>query len=289
MPPATLIHSSYSVLTNGISPGPAGAGPVPTVGGGEKGETSRTGEAVSRVGESSVQVRSSGGGDSIRTGQTQEHIAREDASFAVFLDTTVVSLSPEAGKAEAVMKVSGPDREPRQTNWGHRYPALSAAEQETVDGANVVALLSAAGSLEPDLFEPADETMSRSDLSSLRRALFGEAIVGDKTSSVAWDSVLNFIPDYLRVGESSRPAAADDLATHLGTTDSGAAWQAWIGQWSQILTGYQDEIWGDLGSLAEEARLEVQKLSKAPPNQKPPNEPTALLRLRAILGHLRSL
>jgi hypothetical protein len=129
----------------------------------------------------------------------------------------------------------------------------------------------------------------------LREALFGS---GDGKSNhklqAGWDNLLNFIPQYLRVGESGRYQAdvlsnsqrAEASAMHLGTVDVGEGWQQWIDQWSDILTSYQDEVWGDLGSLVQEARAEVESLAKIEPSEPPP-QPKALLRLRNILGHLR--
>ncbi len=61
---------------------------------------------------------------------------------------------------------------------------------------------------------------------------------------------------------------------------------AWIDQWSQVLTSYQDEVWGELDSLVREARDEVRKLGEVEQSAPAP-EPKALIRLRAILGHLR--
>jgi hypothetical protein len=75
---------------------------------------------------------------------------------------------------------------------------------------------------------------------------------------------------------------------HFGAVDADEARQTWISQWSRLLTSYQDEVWGDLGDLVEEARTEVQRMEEARPDEKP-QEPKALLRLRAILGHLRSV
>lgn len=261
-------------------PGAAGLG-----GGNEKGESSRTSEALTRVGDSSVQLRSSApGGGTMRMGQTQEHIAREEASFAAFLDSESAPTLTGPGELEGAWQsaVGATTVSPAANTTGP--PARSVAEQQARDGAEVVALLSGDGDLEP-VFDSAGELPSQGDLDGLRKALFGDE--ADQSSpAIPWDSVLNFIPEYLRGQTAAETRPGDALSMHMGTTDAGEAWQTWIGQWSRVLTSYQDEVWGDLSALVEEARAEVRQMEETKPGEKPP-EPTALLRLRAILGHLR--
>jgi hypothetical protein len=163
-------------------------------------------------------------------------------------------------------------------------PSQSAAEQEAKDGADVVALLSSDGNLD-DVFDHVNENTSQEDLAGLRKALFGDG-TDEGTSRIAWDNVLNFIPAYLQTPSAPGSRPGDGLSMHLGVADTEEAWQTWIGEWSRVLVSYQDEVWGDLGALVDEARVEVQRIAEAEPGEKPP-EPTALLRLRAILGHLR--
>jgi hypothetical protein len=217
-------------------------------------------------------------------GQTQEHIAREEASFASFLDSGSVPTLSEPGEEEGAWQSTVPATAvPLAIRETDRL-SQSVAEQEADDGAEVIALLSSDGALDP-VFEHVNEPASESDLSSLRRALFGEEADHD-TPSIAWDNVLNFIPEYLHPHATAGIGAGDDLSMHLGITDAGEGWQTWLDQWSRVLTSYQDEVWGDLGALVEEARTEVQRIEETKPGDKPP-EPTSLLRLRAILGHLR--
>jgi hypothetical protein len=163
-------------------------------------------------------------------------------------------------------------------------PSQSTADQEAKDGADVVALLSSDGDLD-DVFDHVNENPSEEDLAGLRKALFGDG-TDEGTSQIAWDNVLNFIPAYLQTPSAPGSRPGDGLSMHLGVTDTEEAWQTWIGEWSRVLVSYQDEVWGDLGALVDEARVEVQRIAEAEPGEKPP-EPTALLRLRAILGHLR--
>ncbi|KAL2137064.1 hypothetical protein VTI74DRAFT_9670 [Chaetomium olivicolor] len=250
----------------------------------EKGESSRAGEALARAGESSVQLRSNiASGETMRIGQTQEHIAQEETSFAAFLDSdSVPMLSEPSEQLEGAWRSAIPRGVPVAGTMD--LPSQSVMEQEARDGADVVALLSSGGDLD-QVFEHVHAPASQEDLAGLRKALFGEG-ADRNTSSIPWDNMLNFIPEYLQSHTALATRSGDALSMHLGSTDPDETWQAWIGQWSRVLTSYQDEVWGDLGALVEEARAEVQRIEEAKPGEKAP-EPAALLRLRAILGHLR--
>jgi len=59
--------------------------------------------------------------------------------------------------------------------------------------------------------------------------------------------------------------------------------QVWRAQWASVLTRYTDEVWGNLLPLVVDARAEV----KAAVESEGSEEPVALRRLRAVLGHLR--
>jgi hypothetical protein len=278
----TRLAESATSLPTAIFGSGVGAGEIPQLGTGEKGASSRSAEAISRLGESSMAASfgalSSGTNTALRFGQTKEHIAREEAAFSTFLDSTdPQSLVPE--ELERAWHGSAPIY---TSHSGREQSSPSVADQEKMDGAGVVALLVTVVEAEPD--NGLGETNSEDDLSSLRKALFGDDST-DSTSSVAWDNVLNFIPRYFQESAVSNSAAAD-MSTHLGAVGRDEAWESWIGQWSRVLTGYQEEVWGDLRSLIDEARADVQRLKAVEPNEKPP-QPTALLRLRAILGHLR--
>lgn len=265
-----------------------GPGELPRLGAGEKGASSRSREGLMGAGEGSAAASATASAytanpanATIRSGQTQEHIAEAEAAFATFLDSTAADLSlPEEG--ERAWQLSDPVPRPQ---LGPEGPASSVAEQERRDGAKVAILLSTETEPEPDygLSEP----ITDAELAGLRRALFPEGPDNHSTAPVAWDNVLNFIPQYFQ--QPDGPAlgvAAMDRAAHLGGIDTEEAWSSWVAQWSRVLTGYQDEVWGDLGALVEEARAEVKRLEQVNPSEKPP-QPTALLRLRAILGHLR--
>ncbi|KAK3989209.1 hypothetical protein QBC44DRAFT_328212 [Cladorrhinum sp. PSN332] len=274
------IAQSAVSLPSSLFSGPLGPD-VSSLGVNGKGGPSHVGQAPARVGESSVQIRPNiPSGETMRPSHAQEHIGREEASFAAFLDSGGVPMLSEPGGLEgAWQSSSSPAAEASPALLGVREPSQSVLEQMAADGADVIALLSADDMLEPDF--ATEEGISPGDLASLRKALFD-----GMSSGVAWDSMLNFIPEYLRPQGPVDTQQTGNMALHLGTGDASEAWDTWVNQWSRVLTDYQDEVWGDLGALVDEARAEVKKLEEVKPGEKPA-EPTALLRLRAILGHLR--
>ncbi|KAJ4385153.1 hypothetical protein N0V85_008187 [Neurospora sp. IMI 360204] len=270
-------------------------GALSGLGNGEKGEGSRTAAAAPRateslesVGESSAQLHSaSHDAEAIRSAQTQEHVAMQEASFAAFLDTTEPLTAPEGtdGLQGTWHMRSNVPSSIVNNQWTHSHPASTVAEQEARDGQEVAALLSGHLDMDSELAGPEEDTISPDDMASLRKALFGnQDDFSTSPSPIAWDHALNFIPPSL-LGLGGIPTASStrDL---LGTHDVSEGWEIWIDQWSRVLTGYHDEVWGDLGALVEEAKKEVKQLEEVKPGERPP-EPTALLRLRAILGHLR--
>ncbi|PFH58941.1 hypothetical protein XA68_13030 [Ophiocordyceps unilateralis] len=154
-----------------------------------------------------------------------------------------------------------------EETWGEPTPA-SFADQEAADGIAVAALLSLPDDA-ADAFSVADDSLSPNEAARLSEALFG----GDATGG-SWDKLLDFTPDFV-----SLPDAAQ---LQLGTADEAVARRIWLQQWSDVLSSYTREVWGDLGPLAAEARHEVeQHMSEGP------RESRALHRLRLVLAHLR--
>lgn len=276
-----MVQSAASFLL----PGPPGGGGLEASD--EKGGSSRVGEALARAGESSVQLRSNvpaPGDATLRTGQAQDHIAQEEASFSAFLNSdNVPDLTVPEEMQNAWQPAASGSAMPAAER-AERPNSQSVAEQRARDGNDVVAMLSGDGDLE-QVFAEVGAAPSQSDLTNLREALFGKE-AENRVPSSAWDNVLNFIPEYLRAPPTESISPGDPIFQHLGTSNTGEAWEGWLDQWSRVLTSYQDEVWGDLNALVEEARAEVQQIEEIKPGDKPV-EPTALLRLRAILGHLR--
>lgn len=168
-------------------------------------------------------------------------------------------------------------------SWSRDSTAV--VEQELQDGAAVLDLLNSA-SFQPELDAfgqdddaNLDDGMTPQDADKLREALFGST--GNQFQP-RWDDLLNFTPDFLN--DTTGPSL--DAQLHMGTSDPAEARSMWLRQWGDVLSAYTDQVWGDLGPLAAEARREVDELNAAAQNTQKP-ETKALERLRQILAHVR--
>ncbi|KAI6372670.1 hypothetical protein MCOR25_003636 [Pyricularia grisea] len=224
--------------------------------------------------------------------EVDEHASRAEAEFSTFLDGTSVTVPSESGNLEASWTPIIPSEpiDSRDANSGFSMYSGSIAEQEAHDGAQVVDLLSQDEVYEMDAdFEPQP---SREDMAKLRRALFGDDSSGNETLLQTWDSVLNFIPDFVRPDPGAAPGAVNQFKSTesqavLGVTHGPEAESLWVEQWMDVLTRYNDEVWGDLGSLVEQAKQELKQLDDAKPENGNP-APKAIRRLQQILGHVRT-
>lgn len=159
------------------------------------------------------------------------------------------------------------------------------AEQQAQDGVEVVRLLSQVTEEAPDLEQR--PTVSEEELKNLRQALFEEGGPG-QISATDWNNILNFVPDFLLVDDSdgSGLGAPENSHMNLGVTEPAEAGQIWLEQWNRVLTGYTDEVWGDLGSLVEEARTEVARMRDSKDEQTA--GAPAVRQLRSILTRVRA-
>lgn len=159
----------------------------------------------------------------------------------------------------------------------------SVVEVEATDGAAVADILS-----QPDDYsmlpavEDQDEIISPDVDAKIRAALFNTGSSG----RLPWDHLLNFTPSFIPApGSSVRPAQSRaESAAHLGVVDQGEAAEMWLRGWSDVLSSYTDEVWGDLGALVQAAKHEVEQLSTDSTGR---TETPALSRLKMILGHVR--
>ena len=159
-------------------------------------------------------------------------------------------------------------------------PGWTAQDFEATDGSAVVDLLSQPLGLDEMPGEDdQDDGLAPEAAEKLREALFGSS-----GSRPFWDDLLNFTPQFLAGPGDEAVAAAQ---SHLGTTDLNAAREIWLGQWQDVLSAYTDEVWGDLGPLAVEARKEVGDLMSQEPDKRDEVGGGALGRLRMILAHVR--
>lgn len=217
---------------------------------------------------------------SFRSAQTSAHVAAEEEAFSNFLDNTSV-----LGQIEPVESEEPPPRGAASTAPGParaRYAAgSSVAQQEERDGAQVVRLLSQANEEPPSHDD--DIMISKPELENLRRALFESGSA--QVSASDWNNLLNLVPDFLR-DEGSQTVSLVSSQMQLGVVDPSQAGQLWLEEWNRVLTSYTDEVWGDLGDLVHEARIEFQQIRAH--QEKPQADPKSLRRLRNILTHVRA-
>jgi hypothetical protein len=89
---------------------------------------------------------------------------------------------------------------------------------------------------------------------------------------VSEPNALNLFPDF---GISHHP--------HIGTTqDDHFASQISISQWSNVLNGYTDEVWGDLLPVVQKIKKQLEEAK----DDKKHLDALAFMRLKMILGHL---
>lgn len=233
----------------------------------------------SRAASGSGPAGGNGGGAAFRSIQTSAHIAAEEQAFSTFLDNTSVLAQTEPVGLDEPLHAATPGP-PASASYGQAKPAVtsSVAEQEERDGVEVVRLLSQADDEIPAY--DGDVTISKPEMDSLRQALFENGTV--QTSAADWNNLLNFVPDFLR----NEPESLASSHMQLGVVDTSQAGQLWLEEWNRVLTGYTDEVWGDLGDLVQEARNEIEQIKDQ--QETPRADPKALRRLRTILTRVRA-
>lgn len=223
-----------------------------------------------------------GGSAAFRSTQTNSHIAAEEEAFSNFLDnTSVLAQTEPLGLQESLQGAISTAPEPLSYGQARSAVASSVAEQEDRDGVEVVRLLSQENEDMPTY--DGDVTISRAEMENLRRALFETGTT--QMSSSDWNNMLNFVPDFLR-DDGGQLQALQSSQMQLGVADTSQAGQLWLEEWNRVLTGYTDEVWGDLGDLVQEARDEIKQIKDD--QKEPKTNPKALRRLRTILTHVRA-
>ncbi|KAM5356347.1 hypothetical protein ACJ41O_002993 [Fusarium nematophilum] len=229
---------------------------------------------------SSYRLHSAAPGESLRS---KAHL-ESGASAQAFNDFA---------SAETTLGVEHPDHHGRlsiQSRNQHEQPppnGQAITAQESRDGAAVVSLLEGpSGELDGVLLGNQDPNNEDDGLTPEAAAKLRDALFSGKPTSSGprWDDLLNFNPDFLT---QSGAHAEFELQLHLGTTDTTEARSSWLQQWGNVLTGYTDQVWGDLEPLAAEARRELEQLRFQDPEVPGPPETKALDRLRQILAHVR--
>lgn len=217
--------------------------------------------------EASSSHRTAGVGEPLRLNRLGHGSSEAFDSF--------INESPRPGPSPSLQQAS-----PHSTDG---IPHTSFAEQEATDGAAVLWLLSRPDDPVDALPAEDDDGLDPNEAARLREALFG---AGNAVSpNPCWDDMLSLVPDFI---SSPSAASSADARLHMGTADAAVAKTTWLQQWSTVLSSYTDEVWGDLGPLAAEARRDVdrQMLGKQPVGTES-SETKALRRLRLILAHVR--
>ncbi|KAI0436013.1 hypothetical protein F4803DRAFT_543596 [Xylaria telfairii] len=203
-------------------------------------------------------------GTTFRSSTAQGTGSARASGFSEFLETTK-DASGEPDK-------SGPREKTAPLPIPH---AIAAAMN---DGSEVVDLLET-----EFLGEDNDEPyMTNEELLPLRRALFREGA----PTGTSWDSVLNFVPEFISNRGINNSDENQQLAQHLGLSNAAEARDIWFSQWDDVLSSYTDEVWGDLSPLVMAARQELKAIS-ATPEGATGNGLNALRRLQQILAHVR--
>lgn len=172
-----------------------------------------------------------------------------------------------------------PGEQQHGRHFGDKTQDSGAAESQ--DGAAVVGLLSQPLDLEElHSLETEYEAMNATDARNLHNALFNNG----PGTTLPWDHLLNFTPDFVSDPSGNRETAQ----AHLGTSDPQSARATWLSQWHDVLSAYSDEVWGDLEPLATQAKKEVEALETTGNDSSMP-EPGkgSLKRLQMILAHVR--
>ncbi|KAF3764859.1 hypothetical protein M406DRAFT_62088 [Cryphonectria parasitica EP155] len=248
-----------------------------------------TSPAATNVGfpaENSSSTGASTSRGAFRPGHADTHVAAEEAAFSEFLDSTNVFVPTEPVGLAGAWETSGAGVSQYPGNRSSRDVITSSvAEQQERDGVEVVRLLSQVDEETPE--DEAQMRLTEAELKKLRQALFEDGSPAQISAS-DWNNMLNFVPDFLREpnGNSEGVGAAESSFTTLGVTDLAEAGQLWLEDWNRVLTGYTDEVWGDLGDIVQEARTEVQQIKDDQATQKP--DPTALRRLQSTLRRVRA-
>lgn len=228
----------------------------------------------------------SGNTGGFRSADADAHAAAGEAAFSDFLDGTPAFVATQpAGLDGAWQRAGG---RAAQVSGAHGAPILagahSVAEQQAQDGVEVVRLLSQVTEEAPELDQ--GPTISEGEMKNLRQALFEEGGPG-QISATDWNNILNFVPDFLLGGSNgSGLGATENSHMNLGVSGPAEAGQIWLEQWNRVLTGYTDEVWGDLGSLVEEARTEVARMKDTKDEQA--TGAPAVRQLRTILSRVRA-
>lgn len=208
--------------------------------------------------------------------QGPEGSTSNESGFSAFLDDSNRLESTEGSYFDASQR-PGSTKLQLQPLGQINVPAAEPVE----DGSEVVKFLDSR--YDEVMSRDPEVPLSAEEQTALRRALFqDDGQWKRKPVREYQEDILNFFPDFI----SGATGKSADLSNHLGVSNPENSKMVWVSHWQDVLSNYNDEVWGDLGSLVEEAREELLVLSSSP-QQTPISGSGALRRLQQILAHVR--
>jgi len=217
-----------------------------------------------------------------RLGHSEEHAEQSEREFSAFLDridafSTSEPVAPFDHESHTLAEAWARSQSPKKYHVAGPQ-STSITEQEARDGEQVWAMLSDPSYSLEEKFEPPEPEQENYDwglsgeqitqLRAMTKHIFPTTT--EPHGSVDPNNPLNLIP-----------SAGFGQGVQAGTLEETREWRD---QWNGVLTRYADEVWGGLLPLVKEARKEVEDIKK---NGKGAEQPPALRRLGAILGHLQ--
>lgn len=242
----------------------------------------------------------------IRSGHREEHIRDVEDEFSSFLEG-IDSFTPSSELRQTTPSRGHEVDKPLERAHGstdtHRNQAgevlyNTVDEQQRHDGDAVLSILSHSSvtSDELDSLPVEDEVinwgLTDQQISRLR-ALMDEIFPWpDQHVQISVEHPLNLVPNMVSNPATSDPALSmgtslEESYMYFGDVPQNKARQVWMEQWEGVLTGYTDEVWGNLLPLVVEAREEVKVIKDDPGTNL--EQLKALRRLRLVLDHVRKL
>ncbi|MCJ1434647.1 hypothetical protein MMC27_004016 [Xylographa pallens] len=197
--------------------------------------------------------------------------------------------------------------EPAQLLHGHETNAITQSRHGKQrrswvgDGAEVVDLLSDTKgfvdelpdlSVDAESFDDYSESWKPSDVDRVNFYGIGNGLTAPPVHQPSSPTnPLNLLPDFdsgysfvnkdLMITVSTEPMTIENGLPSRSSADiSRANFESWL----DVLTRYQDDVWGDMLPLVKEARAQI-NITRAEAGTAPKNRP-ALRRLGMLLGHL---
>lgn len=165
----------------------------------------------------------------------------------------------------------------------------TVADAQAQDGADVLAILDTLKPEEMDYFEPQriEDEIAEWRLTPEQMALI-KRLAEELYSVPSPENPSNLLPQAFQNGDKEHWLPEDyaqDVYGHFGEVmGSEEAKGKWIEQWEDVLSRYQDEVWGNMLPLVKEAKEEIKENKETHGTED--HQPKALRRLGMVLGHI---